>query len=168
MLTAIEGDTKRRILVGIDGSVHSKKALRWAVKMGLLLDCDIDAVTVWEYPVMLGWEASAFNQWQPDKDAQRTLDDTFESVYGKILPVGLTGRIAEGNPAGYLIDQSKDAEMLVLGSRGRGGFTGLLLGSVSRSCAERSQCPALIVHGDDHLTQFLEWGSIEKKLGKNL
>ena len=86
--------------------------------------------------------------WQPDETAKEILNNSLEVVFGKKRPAGLKGSISQGHPTFVILDASKGAEMLIVGSRGLGGFTGLLLGSVSSTCAEHAKCPVLVVHGE--------------------
>jgi nucleotide-binding universal stress UspA family protein len=143
---AIETLVKGHIVVGIDGSESSKNALRWAASLSPTISEGIDVFVIWEYPTMLGWEGGIPEWLKPDEDAKKILDATLKSVFGENLPKGLVGRIHEGHAASVLIEASKSAKMLVVGSRGHGGFAGLLLGSVSSACAERAACPVLVVH----------------------
>ena len=135
------------IVVGIDGSESSKNALRWAAKLAPTISDSIDVFVVWEYPAMLGWEGGIPDWLRPDEDAQKVLDATLKSIFGEVLPKGLVGRIQQGHPASFLLDASKSAAMIIVGSRGHGGFSNLLLGSVSSACAEHAVSPVLIVHG---------------------
>ena len=73
------------------------------------------------------------------------LADVTEAVFGSERPEWFSAVTAQGTPAKVLIDASKDAEMLIVGSRGHGGFVGLLLGSVSSACVAHAHCPVLIV-----------------------
>ncbi|HEY3293053.1 MAG TPA: universal stress protein [Candidatus Nanopelagicaceae bacterium] len=135
------------IVVGIDGSDSSKNALRWAVRLAPSLGATIHAIVAWEYPIVFGLEGGVPGVWKPDETAKEILNHTLDSVFGKERPAGFKGSISQGHPTFVLLDASKDAEMLIVGSRGLGGFSGLLLGSVSSSCAERAECPVLVVHG---------------------
>jgi nucleotide-binding universal stress UspA family protein len=136
------------LVVGIDGSESSKNALRWAVKLSPAISETIDVFVIWEYPAMLGWEGGIPDWLRPDEDAKKVLDATLKSVFGEVLPKGLVGRIHQGHAASVLLEASKSAAMLVVGSRGHGGFSNLLLGSVSSACAEHAVSPVLIVHGE--------------------
>lgn len=139
--------TNHQIVVGVDGSDSSKNALRWAAKIAPSLGATIHAVVAWEYPIVFGLEGGLPVPWHPDEAAKEILNNTLESVFGKERPAGLKGSISQGHATFVLLDACKDAEMLIVGSRGLGGFSGLLLGSVSSKCAEHAKCPVLVVHG---------------------
>lgn len=134
-----------RILVGVDGSPSSLDALRYAARLADAFDAPIEAVTTWSYPAFTVYQMVA--EWSPEDDATAVLDQAIEDAFGDAPPDGLTRTIVCGPPAGTLIGMSASASMLILGSRGHGGFAGLLLGSVSAACAEHAHCPVLIMHG---------------------
>ena len=139
--------TAPRIVVGVDGSDPSKEALAWAIDYATLTGASIEAVMAWSYPATYGVSAIPSN-WNPAADARDELANTVALVArGKTSPT-ITQRVCEGNPARTLLDESKDAALLVVGSRGHGGFVGLLLGSVSANCAEHAECPVLVVRGN--------------------
>ncbi len=133
------------IVVGVDGSPESVLALKWAQTLATALDATITAVTAWHFETSFGPYSPS--EWNPDTDAQQTLKDALTQAFGDQLPPGLKGRTCRGRPAQVLIDEGKSAKMLILGSRGHGGFAGMLLGSVSSACAEHASCPVLVVHG---------------------
>ena len=146
-MTALRGPSYGHIVVGVDGSEPSRSALRWAARLSSALGRPIDAVLAWQMPSSYGL-AYLPDDWRPDIDAETELDQTVESVFGPDRPEGLTLCIDQGNPVEALLNRSDGAEMIVVGSPGHGGFTGLLLGSVSASCAEHARCSVLVVHGD--------------------
>lgn len=133
----------RRIVVGLDGSDESLEALKRAYRIATALHASVTAVTVWRYPAAYG---SFATDWSPEDDARRVQDDTVRSVFGNEAPDWFQTKVVEGVPAEVLIKESDGAEMLVVGSRGHGGFAGLLLGSVSSACAEHAHCPVLVMH----------------------
>ncbi len=141
------GSGEHKIVAGIDGSDSSVLALRWAAHYASVLGARLDAVMAWEYPASFGW-ASIAPDWRPADDAQKVLADSARAVFGEQLPAGLQFLTGEGGAAKVLLDACEGATMLVVGSRGHGGFAGLLLGSVSANVAEHAPCPVLIVHGD--------------------
>lgn len=143
--------TARRIVVGVDGSEPSLAALRWAHHLALLLGSTVQAVAVWQPTTAVGLAGEGWGpvpaDWDPVAVTCQTLNQSLTSVFGDDRPDGLDERIEQGRCAQVLIDLSSDAQMLVVGSRGHGGFAGLLLGSVSAACAEHATCPVLVVHG---------------------
>ena len=135
-----------RIVVGVDGSPSSVLALQWAAKVGAALGRELDAVTVWEYAAEHE-KVSVVTDDVGRDDAARRLETAVARAFGTDRPSGLRLVVRSGHsPAKVLIDASRDAEMLVVGSRGHGGFAGLLLGSVSGACAEHASCPVVVVH----------------------
>jgi nucleotide-binding universal stress UspA family protein len=81
-----------------------------------------------------------------EKDARTIVNDAASAVFGTKIPDWFSSAVYQGNADQVLIEQSKGAEMLIVGSRGHGGLAGVLLGSVSALCAERATCPVLIMH----------------------
>jgi nucleotide-binding universal stress UspA family protein len=132
-----------RIVIGVDGSAASVEALRWAATYATAFDCKLEAITTWCYPNDYGY-ALGGEGWRPDQDAAVALDGAIKQAFGDAVPAGLTRQVREGHAARILTDASEGARLLVLGSRGHGGFTGLLLGSVSTYCAEHAHCPVVI------------------------
>ena len=143
-----EKKTNPQIVVGVDGSDSSKEALRWAARLAPSLNATIHAVIAWEYPILLGADGGMPGSWKPDETAKEMLNKSLADAFGSQRPAGLRTSISQGHPTFVLLDASKDAEMLIVGSRGLGGFAGLLVGSVSSACAEQAKCPVLVVHGD--------------------
>lgn len=141
---------RARIIVGVDGSEESTLALRWAARMAATTDSSIDAVISWHLPASAGLGYLS-DQWDPETDATNCLKDSVERAFGSTRPAGLRLLAKQGLPAEVLLNESRGATMLIVGSRGHGGFTGLLLGSVSEACAEHATCPVLVVHGDQPL-----------------
>jgi nucleotide-binding universal stress UspA family protein len=147
-LTQAEADIER-IVVGVDGSDASKAALRWAARIGAATGASIEAVTAWEYPRTYGW-AVDLGDWQPAEEAEKDLRQTLDETFGEHRPSGLAAVVTRGHARDVLLSASEGADMLVVGSRGHGGFVGLLLGSVSSACTEHAHCPVLVVRGADH------------------
>lgn len=135
------------IVVGVDGSPSSKAALRWALAEARLRCARIQAVACWEFPLYYGWPPGV-----PYEDfagmTGKTLSEAVQEAIGVDGPdVEVLETVVAGHPAQVLIDASAHAALLVLGSRGHGGFAGTLLGSVSQHCAQRAHCPVVIVRG---------------------
>jgi nucleotide-binding universal stress UspA family protein len=144
-----------RIVVGVDGSKSSQQALRWARFLADTTGCSMEAVIAWQ-PLSayswgtMGWAAYPAD-WDPAADAGKAITDTVEEAFGPSPAADITITVREGGAAQVLLEASVGARMLVVGSRGHGGFAGLLLGSVSSACAEHASCPVLVVHGQTPL-----------------
>jgi nucleotide-binding universal stress UspA family protein len=142
------GDTApARVVVGVDGSESSKQALRWAARLAAADGSRIEAITAWDYPP--SFNAPVDVNWRPDVDADTVSRETLDEVFGDDRPAGLEARVVHGSARTVLIDASRGASLLVVGSRGHGGFAGLLLGSVSSACSEHAHCPVLVLHDRD-------------------
>jgi nucleotide-binding universal stress UspA family protein len=141
-------DAPGRIVVGVDGSESSKAALRWAVHQAELTGAQVEAVSAWQYPPMIGGfglgpaSAMALNF---DEIAAKALSDSIADVVDPATSVHISTAVIEGNAAQVLLRAADGADLLVVGSRGHGGFTGALLGSVSQHCAHHAPCPLIIV-----------------------
>jgi nucleotide-binding universal stress UspA family protein len=132
-------------VVGSDGSQSSIEALKWARRLAVALDAELEAVTTWEYPSTYGL-ATVPDNWQPDADAAEQAAQALTAAFGTADLAGVTVLVVEGHAAQALVQASVGAEMLVVGSRGHGGFVGLLIGSVSAYCAEHAGCPVVVFH----------------------
>lgn len=141
----MNGNDTFRIVVGVDGSVPSRQALDWAVTEAWFRRGFIRALTAWQMPAVLAGMDEAL-PWSP-----ASLEQAARDIQARALKrlntsdVVIRGDVREGHPARVLIDASRDADLLVVGSRGLGGFTGLLLGSVSNVVVRRAACPVLVV-----------------------
>ena len=136
-----------RVVVGVDGSKESKQALRWAARIAESLDASINVVAVWDFPATYGWAAWP-QDWDQARDTQKALTSAVDEVFGSQRPAGIELTVRQGGAVPVLLEEAQHALMLIVGSRGHGGFTGLLLGSVSANVAEHAKCPVLVVHGD--------------------
>ncbi len=136
-----------RVVVGVDGSPQSRQALQWASRMAESIGSTLDVVAAWDFPASYGLMAGPID-WDPEADMRRVATETIASVFDARQPPGMQLSVQRGGAAKVLLRQSKGALMLVVGSRGHGGFAGLLLGSVSAAVAEHATCPVLVVHGE--------------------
>jgi nucleotide-binding universal stress UspA family protein len=137
------------IIVGIDESEAARDALRWAIDHADD-DDEIVALHAWQMYIAGGMEGMIIDP-GPLKEAA---EEMAHSVVAEVLSEyddspSVTIEIVEGHPGRNLIDRSEDADLLVIGSRGFGGFRGLLLGSVSTYCVHHVCCPVVVVPGDD-------------------
>jgi nucleotide-binding universal stress UspA family protein len=139
----------QRIVVGIDGSEGARRALEWAVAEAQLRDACVIAVHAWVEPaaVAVGSFVTASGA-QPEmfeELADRTARDAVASVDTSGVVRGVETRVVAGAAAHTLLEAARDADLVVVGSRGLGGFSGLLLGSVSQQVAHHATCPVVIV-----------------------
>jgi nucleotide-binding universal stress UspA family protein len=139
----------QRIVVGIDGSQGARRALEWAVAEAKLRDAHLVVVHAWLEPaaVAVGSVISAGGV-EPEvfeETAERTVAEVLGAVDTTGLPQGIESHVIAGAPARSLLDAARDADLVVVGSRGLGGFTGLLLGSVSQQVAHHATCPVVII-----------------------
>lgn len=134
------------LLVGVDRSELSLRALRTAAALGRSLKLPVHAVAVWEFPVMLyGDHYSPEIETRPSERAREVIDAASREVFGSNPPEWFTSSTEQGRPSAVLVGMSAEAYMLLVGSRGHGGFAALMLGSVSAACASHAKCPVLIV-----------------------
>ncbi|WP_083462370.1 universal stress protein [Kitasatospora griseola] len=139
-----EGNEPRSIVVGVDGSASSRQALRWAARQAELTGAPLRAVLAWQLPPGYGMPVD-FSDTDFEGQARRALEDSVAEALGEHLGVEVVLRVVQGHPAPVLIEETRDADLLVVGSHGRGAFAGMLLGSVSGHCAHHAPCPVLIV-----------------------
>lgn len=134
-----------RIVVGVDGSDHSIKAVRAGADLAKALGLSLHAIAAWQWPIA-GSEFAAAVTWNPEEDALTILKEVTGTVFGDAVPDWFTSEAVKGSAAQTLIDASENARFVVVGSRGHGGFAGMLLGSVSNAVAAHAKCNVLVVH----------------------
>lgn len=136
------------IVVGVDGSEGSSAALRWAAEEARLRGATLQVVRAWHFPTM-GYAGMGYLPVAPVEGlAEATASDMRTQIadaLGEHPLVPIDPKVVEGPAAQALLKAAEGAEMLVVGSRGRGGFADLLLGSVSTHVAHHAHCPVLIV-----------------------
>ena len=145
------GTDRPRIVVGVDGSGPSRAALKWAQRIAAAEHAEIEVIGAWIWPGALGLTGMPL-EYSPKDDIEKELTEAVDAVYGPNRPADLQVRAVEGGAAHVLVQVSKDALMVVVGSRGIGGFMGLLLGSVSQHVAEHAKCPVLVIHNNEEET----------------
>jgi nucleotide-binding universal stress UspA family protein len=145
------------IIVGVDQSAGGKAALRFAVEEARLRQARLRVVHAWQFGYIgatgmegalpaVGGELDEFR-----RTAAAELDAIVAEADADADEVEIEKRIHQGSAASVLIDESREADLLVVGSRGHGGFASLMLGSVSQQCAHHATCPVVIVR--DRTTQ---------------
>lgn len=139
-------ERRDRIVVGVDGSAASIKALEWAVDQAARTGAKIEAVQAWEVPTMYGTGMMVLPGGEEfDRSARNSLEAAVNGVLGGRRDVEVEFHTVGGHPAKALIDMAEGADLLVVGSRGHGGFVGSLIGSVSHYCVNHAGCPVVVV-----------------------
>jgi nucleotide-binding universal stress UspA family protein len=138
------------VIVGVDGSANSIAALKWAARYAKSTDCIVHAVYVWSYPITAIAPAPIGGGAAPP---ELMADAASEALTGILADADLPDDIhvvhvvREGSTSKVLLEYAKDshAEILVVGARGHGGFTGLLLGSVANAVINHAPCPVAVI-----------------------
>lgn len=138
------------IIVGVDGSEHSRHALEWAIKEAAVRHAPLTVLTVqqavtgyWGGPVLYPGDQDLARQAR--EMAQEETDRTLEKIGSEFRPSSVTVQAVSGLPAESLLQAAADADMIVVGSRGAGGFKRLLMGSVSTQVTHHARCPVVVI-----------------------
>ena len=143
--------SKHPIMVAVDGSTESDTAVRWAAREALLREADVTLVHV-VAPVVVTWPVgylrASYAEWQ-EENAQNAIEQAqkiFQAEVGSEMPPAVKAQVLHDYVAPGLVAASRDAEMIVAGSRGLGAISGTLLGSISRTLLHHARCPVAIIH----------------------
>jgi nucleotide-binding universal stress UspA family protein len=143
-MTAAPASRSGRIVVGFDGSPSSLDALAWAAQQAERTGAALELVSTWEWPSSLGWAVPVPDNFDPETDVRHALQAATEPVRAAHPDLQINDRVVNGHPAPILVEASKGADLLVVGSRGHGEFLGMVIGSVSEFCAAHAHCPVLV------------------------
>ena len=137
------------VVAGVDGSAESVAALSWASRYAAATGGTVRAVLAWHYPAAAGLAPAGVAPEPVRAETERQLQATLDEAVAKIdqdqLAAPVQARLSYGHPAQVLIDESEHADLLVVGNRGHGAFTGMLTGSVSVHCVNHAECPVVVV-----------------------
>lgn len=137
-----------RIIVGVDGSEASLEALRRANDLAGALNAQVEAIGCWDYPRMYdGYMVAGIEGFK--EGAEKVLNDAVKNAFGSDAPVNLKVSLLRGDPRSLLIKASENADLLVVGRRGHGRLSGMLIGSVSSSCIAHAKCPVMVAHAPE-------------------
>ena len=146
---ASDGGAQQVVVVGVDGSPESVAALSWAGRYGAATGAVVWALHIWHYPTAAGLPPGVTPESVTDEvkaEQQKELDEAIAKA--NLDPAAqVESKIAYGHPAQVLINESKNVNLIVVGHRGRGGFTGMLTGSVSMQVVNHAACPVVVVRG---------------------
>jgi nucleotide-binding universal stress UspA family protein len=142
------------IIVGIDGSAHSRQALEWAVNEAAVRHAPLTVLTVNQavagyWTSHVAYPGDMQRTKQAREAAQVEADSMLKKAGEESRPASVTVRAVTGLPAEELIAATADADMIVVGSRGAGGFKRLLMGSVSSQVTHHAHCPVVVIPADD-------------------
>ena len=140
-----EGGSRPHVVVGVDGSAESVGALRWAAGYAAATGTTISAVTA-VGPAPVGVALNAVSD-EVRAHMQELLDKALTEAFGTSTPDNMQTKIVYGHPANVLVKESGEADLLVVGHRGHGAFTGMLVGSVGLHCVSSAMCPVVVVRG---------------------
>lgn len=132
------------VVVGVDGSPSSFGALDWAATQCARSGARLLVVVAWEWPTSYGWAMPLPQGYEPEDDAKRLVEEGEARARALHPSIEVGGITMEGGAAASLIEASRDATMLVVGSRGHGQLAGMLLGSVSKHCVVHARCPVVV------------------------
>lgn len=137
------------IVVGLDGSESSLDAFRWAVDEARRRRWGVKAVLAWGRPYVVPVYGHFSDAEWLQEHAELQLRNWLKDELGEDPGIDVQREVQEGPPARVLLGAARDAGLLVVGSRGRGGFASLVLGSVSQQCAQHARCPVMILRRDE-------------------
>jgi nucleotide-binding universal stress UspA family protein len=148
---ADDGGKRKVVAVGIDGSAESLAALAWARRYAAATGAKVRAVHAWHYPAAFGVpEGKAPTQVTTEVE-QRTRDELAQAV-ARVYPqpdrAQVETAVRYGHPVGVLVDESRNADLLVLGQRGHSAVKEMMVGSVSIHCVTSAACPVVVVRGE--------------------
>jgi nucleotide-binding universal stress UspA family protein len=144
-----KGTAMHKIVVGVDGSPAAHAALRWAHEEARLAGATLVVVHAWHYPYSSARGSASETREAMRLDALRQLEAEVDALGPRAGDgASIETRLVEDSPSKAVLDEARDADLVVVGSRGRGGFASLLLGSVSRVVVQHSPCPVAVIRHD--------------------
>ena len=142
MVVAMSGEP---IVVGVDGSPDSGRALEWAAEFGRRFEVPVHALAVWDLPQDFGFPMNFSEEdcTRLESQTRTMLQKTIREYLGE--DSGVIEHVRRGHPAASLVKASEVAQLLVMGSRGHGAFVGMLVGSISQYCLHHATCPVVLM-----------------------
>jgi nucleotide-binding universal stress UspA family protein len=151
LMTMSQKIERRLVVVGVDGSDASVAALRWAARYAAATGAALRTVLAWHYPSAAGQPPVGLAPPSVRDESEAIMRKVLDDAVAQVFPSGsgeeVEAVLGYGHPAQVLIDESKQADLLVVGGSGHGAFTGMLVGSVSIHCVTGAFCPVTVVRG---------------------
>lgn len=148
---ATEGGSAPQVVVGVDGSAESIGALKWAAGYAAATGAAVTAVLSWHYPAAAGIAPVGVAPKAVSDEVRAHMEETLDKALSEAFGTGaldnVQTKLAYGHPAQVLVEESRQADLLVVGHRGHGAFTGMLIGSVSIHCVTHAACSVVVVRG---------------------
>ncbi len=145
----MNGEARELVVVGVDGSEESVAALAWAARYASAVGAQVRVVAAWHYPTAAGTAPIGMAPEPVRAEAEQYVREQLNDAITKVYPGGAADQVetklAYGHPAQVLLDEADRADLLVVGHRGHGAFTGMLVGSVSTHCVTHATCPVVVV-----------------------
>ena len=132
------------VVAGVDGSQESVYALRWAADHVRQVGGLVHAITVWHQPVQFGYRLPSTDA-ELESQARKTLDAAVAAVQSDHPGVDIRPRLLRGNTVDEFVSLSKQADLMVVGEKGHGAFTGMLVGSIALKLVHHAACPVVVV-----------------------
>ncbi len=143
MTNQAEQTEQRPVVVGIEGSERSTGALEWAASYAQATGTTVRAVAVWHSPSTIGFDVGG-GAWDREGACRKTAEKQVASVATRHPGLEIDLDVVHGGAAQVLVDASENAALLVVGTRGHGGFANLILGSTSNDCVHAAHCPVVV------------------------
>ena len=146
---ASDDEERQVVVVGVDGSPGSIAALSWAGQYGAATGTKVQALHIWHYPTAAGLPPGVTPDSVTDEvkaNQRKELDEAMSKA--NLDPAAqVESKVGYGHPAQVLIEESKTADLIVVGHHGHGGFTGMLTGSITLHVVQHAACPVVVVRG---------------------
>ena len=155
--------SSERIVTAVDGSPASQQAVRWAANTAMKREVELELLATYQMPQFLYAEGmippkELYDDLQ--QETQAKLDTAVEIAHEIAPDITVTQNMVEGSPIDALLEASKSALMIVMGSRGLGGLSGMVMGSVSAAVVSHAACPVVVVREDNALTEANKYGPV--------
>jgi nucleotide-binding universal stress UspA family protein len=139
----------KRIVVGVDGSHSSIRALEWAIHQAKLTGDVVDAIYAWHFPATYGIPVADVTDYGAlgDEVLSKAIAEAEAATSEADAGVEIRPHVVEGHPVQVLLDAARGADLIVVGSRGHGEFSGALLGSVSQNVVHHAPAPVVVMRG---------------------